>query len=125
MNDSATPKPIFMTWFIRIILMTFWAISACSRKPEHSREAGYGKSQSLKGRREARTLRCIDGMTAFVICSNGWGADPITGEQDDDAIFEQDVSGGRRAGCTDSFRICARRGADAVGAEAGYRLWLR
>ena len=26
MNDNATPKPIFMTWFIRIIPMTFFAM---------------------------------------------------------------------------------------------------
>jgi hypothetical protein len=49
MNDSATPRPIFMTWFILTIPKTFFAMHACSRKGEHSREVERGKSQSLKG----------------------------------------------------------------------------
>jgi hypothetical protein len=49
MSDSATPKPIFMTWFILTIPMTFFAMRDSSRKGEHSREVERGESQSLVG----------------------------------------------------------------------------
>jgi hypothetical protein len=49
MNDNATTKQNFMTWFIRIIPMTFsQCTGSVDRKAEHSREVGGGKSQSLK-----------------------------------------------------------------------------
>jgi hypothetical protein len=41
------PKKIFMTWFIRIIPVTFPVNIGSKPKPEHSREEGCGKSQSL------------------------------------------------------------------------------
>ena len=45
-TENATPKPIFMTKFIRIIPVTLLAMARCNRKVEHSREVGCGESQS-------------------------------------------------------------------------------
>jgi hypothetical protein len=49
-SDSAKPKQILMTWFIRIIPMTWYVDADSKPKPEDSRDGGYGKSQSLMAR---------------------------------------------------------------------------
>src|SRR6266545_7557926 len=110
MNDSATPRPIFMTWFILTIPKTFFAMHACSRKGEHSREVERGESQSL-GRCDASKVP-IDGTTPFVICSKGGARGRMAvGRMDDDGHFNEDGFDGGGAGRVLDLRMCARCGA--------------
>jgi hypothetical protein len=85
-TPNATTKQIFMTWFIRIIPMTYFAAASSNAKPEHSREATDGKSQSLECAYASKRARRIDATSTFVICSGMAGATasyffgPIAGE---------------------------------------------
>src|SRR5204863_8464220 len=73
MSDSATPKPIFMTRFIRIIPVTFLAIAAYLTGKANI----VAKSEITKwpGKRDAAKV-VIDGAIAFVICSKAMGQRP-------------------------------------------------
>jgi hypothetical protein len=56
-----------MTWFIRIIPVTYLANTGSRPEPEHSREEESGKSQS--DARCGEQSRRIDAAMVFVICS--------------------------------------------------------
>jgi hypothetical protein len=73
-DDNATPQQIFRLSFIRIIPTSIIVNIASRLKPDDSREAGCGKSQSLWTLNFCKRRLRIDGTMAFVICSSRWQA---------------------------------------------------
>jgi hypothetical protein len=57
--------------------MAYPAAASSSAKPEHSREATSGKSQSLERAYGSKPARRIDATSTFVICS-GNGRAPLS-----------------------------------------------
>src|SRR3984893_14691314 len=115
-SGSAIPKQILMTWFIRIIPMTYFVGPGSRPNGQDSREGDCGKSQSLMAR--ANGPRQVEGSMTFVICSN-------IGEDDRDKNFNKKLLDGRGPECAGHIGVRASRRADTLGAEAGHGLWLR